>query len=227
MRPRNWVYTVFGKTPPQTGSQENQMEGRDLFDTNYTEQELEEDLEYHREEMKQHEAQFQNHSETRRTLLEKAAKASGLKRKRLLLDANQQKKKAYSQLQKFFAHFEKYEQKMDWETVSDVSRIRADEDANIPVSEVSEEIAEFLNEQQPATDSIEGLEMEQAIRRALEDNDMAEGLDEEQEIVQKLEEGSLDEDEIDLELQIDEFLENPTEQQEQQGGHEPLSEQLG
>lgn len=183
-------------------------EEEELFETEYTKDELEEDLDYHDEEMENHEVKFQNHSQTRRELLRQAAQSSGLKRKRLILAANRQKKQAQSSLQKFNAHHDKFETKMEWDTVSDVSRIQADEEANVPVSQVSEDVAEFLNENGVGVESVEDVETQQAVNRVLQENEISEGLEEERRIVEQLEKGELEEDELDLEMRIDELEED-------------------
>lgn len=183
-----------------------------LFNTRYTRKQLENDLAYHDEQMQRHEKKFERHGERRRELLKDAAGSSGLEKNRLVLAANKEKKKAVNHLQKFFAHFEKYQQKMDWDTVTDVSKIKADAEAEIPVHEISDQVVDHLDDFDVETEDESVIQMEKAVNEILESNDMQKGLEEERRVVQQLEEGHIESDEVDLEMQVDRLREVESEE---------------
>lgn len=202
---REWLYKRFNKDLVE--KVEVKLEGEEVFNTGYTVQDFENDLEHHEGKMAEAEEKFEHFDDLRSDYLNDAAGTTGLTRKRYEAKARKARKKAFRYVKQFTEHLLKFERKLDDLTAYELRMIDADADAVVDSNEVAEGLKEGLMESEFEGSSVKREEADKAVERELGRNELGEMVSDEEEAVRRLERGEVSREELSLDEEMDGFLE--------------------
>jgi len=202
----DWAKETFGVEVLNEMKAVAEKQGEKVFDTEYTVEDYEADLDYHENKMAEAEQKFENYNEIRKDALQDAKEASSLTRKRHLAKARRLRKRATKHVKLFVAHLEKFERKLDEVTAYETTAVSADENARVDLDETAENVTEALVEDPEETEDLERQHADKALENTLDGLSLDDKVGREEEALRQMERDDISAEEVGLESDVDSFL---------------------